>query len=44
VNADVCSCQNPGYAVRPCNQNQNWGGVKTATCGAPTQTMSVVCQ
>ena len=37
----ICNCDNPGYIVRPGITNQNWGGVNTATCGAPTQTMTV---
>src|SRR5438270_1641521 len=32
--AAICSCQDPGYVVRPNIQanNSNWGGVNTATC------------
>ncbi|RJP37716.1 MAG: hypothetical protein C4547_05320 [Phycisphaerales bacterium] len=37
----ICSCPNPGYIVRPCIGNANWGGVNTATCGGTTQTMIV---
>ena len=40
----VCACTNPGYTVRPCIGNSNWGGVNTATCGGPNQTIEVVCQ
>ena len=40
----VCACETPGYDVRPCQLNANWGGVGTATCGAPTQTITVTCQ
>ncbi len=39
----TCQCDNPGYIVRPCINNLNWGGVNTNTCGAPTQTMTVTC-
>ena len=41
----VCQCSNPGYTVRPCIgvNNANWGGVNTATCGGPTQTINVIC-
>ncbi|MFM9945142.1 MAG: PKD domain-containing protein [Bacteroidia bacterium] len=42
----LCSgsnCPNPGYILRPCigGTNTNWGGVNTATCGAPTQVMTI---
>jgi hypothetical protein len=36
-----CSCDSPGYIVRPHILNENWGGINTATCDAPTQTMRV---
>jgi cysteine-rich repeat protein len=39
----VCACTSPGYTVRPCIGNNNWGGVNTATCGGPTQTIEVIC-
>jgi len=39
----VCSCVNPGYVVRPCIGNNNWGGINTTTCSAPAQTMEVLC-
>ncbi len=35
------NCPNPGYLVRPCILSANYGGVGTATCIPPTQTMSV---
>lgn len=37
------NCPNPGYILRPCigGTNPNWGGVNTATCGAPTQVMTI---
>jgi len=43
--AVVCQCTNPGYTVRPCinPNNPNWGGVNTATCNGPTQTIQVLC-
>ncbi len=39
----ICQCQNPGYTIRPCINpgNPNWGGVKTSTCFAPSQTITV---
>jgi hypothetical protein len=41
----TCACETPGYDVRPCiNTDANWGGINTATCSAPTQTMTVSCQ
>ena len=39
----ACTC-NSGYTSRPCIGNLNWGGVNTATCGAPTQTIIVTCK
>ena len=37
------NCPSPGYIIRACigNTNPNWGGVKTATCNAPSQTMTL---
>lgn len=41
----ACSCKTPGYAVRPClSSNGDWGGVNTATCTGPSQTMTVTCK
>ena len=41
----TCACPSTGYDVRPCiTTDANWGGVGTATCGAPSQTMTVICQ
>ena len=37
-----CSCLFPGYNVRPGIGNSNWGGVNTATCGGPSQTITVI--
>ena len=33
-------------AVRPCigAGNPNWGGMNTATCNGPTQTLEVICE
>src|SRR5437764_4247741 len=41
--AHVCACPNPGYVVRPDigPNNSSWGGVNTATCGGPSQTITV---
>jgi hypothetical protein len=46
LNADgeICGCATSGYAVRPCIQNTNWGGARTATCDGPTQEIEVFCQ
>ncbi len=37
----MCSC-NTNYTVRPAILNSNWGGVGSNSCGAPTQTLTVV--
>ena len=39
----ACTCQTPGYSVRPCIAHQDWGGVNTNTCNGPTQTITVSC-
>lgn len=39
----VCGC-NTGYTARPCIGNTNWGGVNSATCGGPTQSITVTFQ
>ena len=36
-----CQCTTPGYTVRPCIGNLNWGGLNGVTCSAPNQTMTV---
>jgi hypothetical protein len=41
---NICGCNSPAYLVRPCIGNQNWGGVNSATCGGPTQTITVTCK
>jgi hypothetical protein len=38
----ICSCPSPSYCVRPMIGNDNWGGINTATCFGPSQTMEVV--
>ncbi|CAF2122835.1 unnamed protein product [Rotaria magnacalcarata] len=40
----TCMCTSPGYAIRPCLTNQNYGGINTTTCSGPTQTMTVIFQ
>ncbi|MFN2482427.1 MAG: hypothetical protein ABR554_13300, partial [Pyrinomonadaceae bacterium] len=43
----ICGCYSGDvYTVRPSIQrtNSNWGGVKTATCGGPSQTLTVEFQ
>jgi hypothetical protein len=44
VDSGVCTCSfSP--TVRPCEGFGNWGGIGTTTCsGAPSQTLTVVCQ
>jgi hypothetical protein len=45
VNSAVCSCPVSGaHIVRPCINNPNWGGMGTATCGSPGQSMDVICE
>jgi len=39
--ASSCSCSNPGYILRPCIGNQNWGGINGLSCSAPDQVMTV---
>lgn len=36
-----CNCNN-GYNIRPNIANNNWGGINGTTCGAVSQTMTVV--
>lgn len=38
------NCPSPGYLIRPCIGNPNWGGVNTATCGGASQTMTLSFQ
>jgi hypothetical protein len=40
----ICSCINPGYSLRPCIGNLNYGGINSSTCSGPTQTMTVIFQ
>ena len=40
----ICGCQAPNYIVRPCRGNSNYGGINSATCGGPSQTMTVIFQ
>lgn len=39
----TCSC-GAAAAIRPCIFNENWGGVSTATCGPPSQSITVSCE
>jgi len=41
----VCRCHNGSDTaiLRPCLGNYNWGGFRGATCGAPTQKITVTC-
>lgn len=39
-----CACEYPGYVYRPCigsASGTNWGGIGTATCSAPAQTVTI---
>lgn len=35
------NCPDPGYIIRPKQQNSNWGGINSATCDAPSQSMKL---
>jgi hypothetical protein len=39
----ICGCPLVGYTLRPTLQtnNPNWGGINTATCNGPTQTIKL---
>lgn len=38
----LSSCDNPGYLIKPCMTNANWGGFGTATCTSnPTQVITI---
>jgi hypothetical protein len=37
----LSNCDNPGYVIKPGIANLNWGGWGTATCGAPSQTITI---
>jgi cysteine-rich repeat protein len=41
----ICQCEN-NYVVRPCigQGNPNWGGINSATCNGPSQTIEVICE
>jgi hypothetical protein len=39
----ICGC-NTGYTVRPCTGSSDWGGINGPTCGASTQTITVIFQ
>jgi cysteine-rich repeat protein len=46
INADDIQCQcSLGWSVRPCMGAMitNWGGMNTATCNGPSQTLEVRC-
>jgi hypothetical protein len=43
IGSGVCGCD-ARATVRPCIGNENWGGVGTNTCSAPSQTLVVRCQ
>ena len=38
----ACACTNPGYILRPCIGNFNWGGINGPTCNAHSQRMDVI--
>lgn len=43
VDGSVCDCQSPGYALRPCVDLPDWGGVATSTCSAVSQEIYIEC-
>lgn len=43
VDGSSCECTYPGYALRPCVNLVDWGGVDTNTCAAPTQQIYIEC-
>jgi hypothetical protein len=38
----ICGCNATAAILRPCISNANWGGVGTATCGAPSQSIQLI--
>jgi hypothetical protein len=44
VDSTTCNCPSPGYIVRPCIGNDNWGGAGTNTCPGTAQTLTVECK
>lgn len=43
ANVGFAQCEDPGWVVRPCIGNMNWGGMNTATCNGPMQTLEIRC-
>lgn len=41
---DGNNCPAPGYILRPCIGNMNWGGASSPTCNPPSQTLSLSFQ
>ncbi len=41
ANAGICGCS-VAPILRPCIGNTNWGGVGTATCGGPSQSIQLI--
>jgi hypothetical protein len=42
ASGSTCQCATPGYLLRPCINNLNYGGINTTTCSGPTQTITVI--
>lgn len=38
----ICGCSATAPILRPCIGNTNWGGVGTATCGGPSQSIQLI--
>lgn len=43
VDGTECNCANPGYALRPCVNLVDWGGVGTSTCYGASQEIYIEC-
>jgi hypothetical protein len=46
ANAPICDCDTAGtgaHVVRPCINNENWGGMNSETCGGAAQRLEVRC-
>ena len=40
VGGEICTC-NGSLSIRPCTDNDNWGGAGPNTCGQSSQTLSI---
>ncbi len=44
VDQVICDCADPAYVVRPCIDDDTWGGINGPTCSAKGQSITVECQ